>query len=102
MALHDIPLERIAQVDLQRLIDAGASESLYVDYKRQTYGTSEGEHAEFLADISSFANSAGGDLIIGMAETNGIPTALNAQDRYEFVGWLIEVLIVIGRQLVEL
>ncbi len=75
MALLDIPLDKVIEDDLQRLIDAGAAESLYIDYKRQTYGGKESDHAEFLADVSSFANTAGGDLVIGMAEAKGIPKA---------------------------
>jgi hypothetical protein len=74
MALLDTPIDKISERDLQRLIEAGATESLYIDYKRQTYGPKESDHAEFLADISSFANTSGGDLVIGMAETGGVPT----------------------------
>jgi hypothetical protein len=33
MALRDIPLDTIAERDLQRLIAAGAAESLYIDYR---------------------------------------------------------------------
>jgi hypothetical protein len=75
MALTDIQLDRITEQDLQRLIAAGAQESLYIDYKRQTYGNGEQAHAEYLADVSSFANTAGGDLVIGMEEQGGVPTA---------------------------
>ncbi|MEJ0049221.1 MAG: hypothetical protein WDN04_26255 [Rhodospirillales bacterium] len=64
MALLDIPLDRITEADVQRLIAAGAAESLYIDYKQATYGGKEADHAELLADVSSFANTAGGDLII--------------------------------------
>ena len=75
MALLHIPLEKIDQSHLQRLIDGQAAESREIDYKSQTYGGSDKERAEFLADISSFANAVGGDLIIGMAATSGAPTA---------------------------
>jgi predicted HTH transcriptional regulator len=78
MALLDIPLDRITEADLQRLIAAGVSESLYIDYKKYSYGNSESDHAEFLADVSSFANIAGGDVLIGMAETKGVPTRIIA------------------------
>ncbi len=74
MALTHIPLERIGEGDLQRLIVAQAAETLYIDYKRETYGTNDDARAEFLADISSFANTAGGDIVIGMDETGGVPT----------------------------
>jgi schlafen family protein len=75
MALLDIPLDTITERDLLRLIEAGAAESVYIDYKQQTFGGNDGEHAEFLADLSSFANTAGGDIVIGMAEAKGVPHA---------------------------
>ena len=74
MSLVDIPLDQISESDLQRLIATQAPESVYIDYKEITYGPSGDQHREFLADISSFANTVGGDLIIGMTEASGIPT----------------------------
>ena len=38
----------------------------YIDYEACTYGVNGEQRREFLADISSFANTAGGDLLIGM------------------------------------
>jgi hypothetical protein len=76
MALLDIPLERITEVGVRCLIAAGAAESLYIDYNQATYGGKEADHAELLADVSSFANTAGGDLVIGVAEAGGIPNAI--------------------------
>jgi len=76
MALLDIPLDSITEADVRRLIAAGAAESLYIDYKQATYGGKEADHAELLADVSSFANTAGGDLVIGVAEAGGIPNAI--------------------------
>jgi len=73
MALLDIPLDTITENDLQRLIAAAATESLYIDYKRQTYGSSDSDHLEFLADVASFANTIGGDIVVGMAEAKGVP-----------------------------
>ena len=73
MALLDIPLDTIAERDLQRLITTGAAESLYIDCKQQTYGNSESDHVEFLADMASFANTRGGDVVIGVAEAKGVP-----------------------------
>jgi Putative DNA-binding domain len=74
MSLVDIPLDQIGESDLQRLIATQAPESVYIDYKESTYGPSGDQHREFLADISSFANTVGGDLVIGMTEASGIPT----------------------------
>jgi hypothetical protein len=82
MALTDIPLTKITEADLHRLIAGAVSESLYIDYKAtksggSPYGNSDADHKEFLADISSFANAVGGDLVIGMAEKNGVPTGFS-------------------------
>ncbi len=75
MALMHIPLERIEQNHLQALIDAQAAESRNIEYKRETYGGNDAARAEYLADVSSFANTLGGDLIIGMAASAGVPKA---------------------------
>jgi hypothetical protein len=74
MALQHIPLERIDEAQLKRLITGRASETRDIEYKRDVYGNADKDRAEFLADISSFANTAGGDLVIGMVASNGIPT----------------------------
>jgi Putative DNA-binding domain len=74
MTLRNIPLDSIDQSHLQRLIDEAVSEARDIDYKQDTYGNSDRDHAEYLADISSFANTAGGDIVIGMTEQAGIPT----------------------------
>ena len=76
MALLHIPLDQIDEARLQALITAGAPESRTIDYKRTIYGNAHADHSEFLADASSFANTSGGDLVIGMDATNGIPTAI--------------------------
>jgi len=77
MALTNIPLGEIAEDHLERLIAAQAAESLHVEYKRETYGTNDDQRREFLADVSSFANTAGGDLIIGMTAAKGVPTGIH-------------------------
>ncbi len=77
LALLHIPFEAINEEHLQRLIDTQASETLYIDYKQHTYGTNDDARAEFLADVSSFANTAGGDVVIGVAENNGVPVSFS-------------------------
>jgi hypothetical protein len=76
MSLLAIPLDNISETDIQRLIAAGIGESPYIDYKQESYGDGGDDRSEFLADVSSFANTLGGDLIIGVAEAKGLPTAL--------------------------
>lgn len=73
MALTRVALDAINEGHLSGLITAKAAESLHIEYKRDTYGGNDDARREFLADISSFANSLGGDLIIGMVASKGVP-----------------------------
>jgi hypothetical protein len=75
MALQHIPFDTIDASHLQALIDARAAEARDIDYKEETYGGKDAERVEFLADVSSFANTAGGDLLIGITAKDGIPSA---------------------------
>lgn len=47
-----------------------------IEYKRDLPGSADGDKKEFLADASSFANTAGGDLIFGLDEAEGVPTRI--------------------------
>ena len=76
MALDHLSLENISEQDLLAIVEAGVPEGLRIDFKRDTYGGSDGDRKEFLADISSFANTSGGDLIIGMDESDRIANEL--------------------------
>lgn len=76
MSLGTLNFDDISEDDLKKLIDVGIPEGLNIDYKRDLYGISDGDKKEALKDISSFANSFGGHLIIGIEENNGIPTAI--------------------------
>lgn len=66
----------VDEADLVELLEVGVPEGLMVEYKRDVYGNSDAEKNEALKDISSFANSSGGHLIIGIAEADGVPTEL--------------------------
>jgi predicted HTH transcriptional regulator len=74
MALQHLTLDQIDEAQLQRLIDGKASETRDIEYKRDTYGNADKDYGEYLADISSFANTAGGDIIMGMTTKAGVPT----------------------------
>ena len=74
MALQHLTLDQIDEAQLQRLIDGKASETRDIEYKRDRYGDADKDYAEYLADISSFANITGGDIIIGMTAEEGVPT----------------------------
>jgi hypothetical protein len=76
MALKHLPLDAIDERELHRLIQGRARETRDIEYKRDTYGNADKDHKEILADISSFANTAGGDIVIGMEAQAGVPTKL--------------------------
>jgi Putative DNA-binding domain len=76
MTLLHIALDQVDEARLQALVTAGAPESRTIDYKRTSYGNANADYSEFLADTSSFANTSGGDLVLGMDATNGVPTAV--------------------------
>lgn len=72
----------ISKSDIESLIYNGVTERKTIEYKEQLSGNSDGDKKEFLADISSFANASGGDIIYGIQEkrdsngkTTGIPEA---------------------------
>lgn len=69
------PFQDITQVDLETLVANQVAERRTLEYKRELPGNSESQRKEFLADVTSFANAQGGDLIFGIAESSG--TAVN-------------------------
>lgn len=70
------PLAVITEEDIVALIDNEVPEGRSIEYKRDLPADTKEAKAELLADISSFANTAGGDSIFGLEESNGVPTAL--------------------------
>jgi len=76
MSLLDIILDKITEADIDDVMVNGVPESVTVDYKRETYGNSDSDKREFLTDVSSFANTIGGDIVIGIDEASGLPTAV--------------------------
>lgn len=61
---------------MRALLAEKVREGRDLDYKRQLPGKASGEKKEFLKDVSSFANAAGGFLIYGMEEKDGEPEEL--------------------------
>jgi hypothetical protein len=72
MAL-DKPMSELNESDLDSLIAAGTPELKTLEYKLSLPGRSESDRKEFFADVSSFANSAGGHIVYGMRADAGIP-----------------------------
>ncbi len=65
---------------MQSLINNQLAEGKSVEYKSSLPGNSDRDKKEFLADVSSFPNSAGGYLFYGITEENGLPQELKGLD----------------------
>lgn len=76
MSLSSVDFESLSEPDLQRLVDVGVPEGVLIEYKRDTYGAKDADVKEFLKDVSSFANTRGGHLVVGIDERARLPTAL--------------------------
>lgn len=62
-------VSEIAFEDVGRLVDDKTVEDRTLEYKEALPGTGEDAKREFVADVSSFANASGGDLIFGVEDT---------------------------------
>ncbi len=58
----------ITKTDIDFLVDNKISEVKTLEYKEKLPGSQDSDKKEFLADISSFANASGGDVIYGIKE----------------------------------
>lgn len=76
MALPNKPLESINERDLNDLIENQIREDKTIEFKSAFPGNSDKDKKEFLADISSFANTSGGDLIFGIETQQGVASRL--------------------------
>jgi hypothetical protein len=78
-----IRFDDIGPDDILRLISEKASERKILEYKQALEINPDEKRAEFLYDVSSFANASGGDLIFGIADeredgrATGIPEAIS-------------------------
>jgi hypothetical protein len=67
----------ITEDDIQELVDDSVEESKELEYKQYLDPSNKDKHkTSLLAEVTSFANSRGGDLIVGISENNGVPQNL--------------------------
>ena len=64
-------LTDIVLADLQHLVESNVQERKTLEYKAAPPDNSDGDKKEFLADVSSLANTEGGDLVFGLKEVGG-------------------------------
>ncbi len=79
MPLYEVPLSRVTNEVLASLVTNEVREDRQIEYKEGLPGTSPRDKMEFLADISAFANTIGGDLLYGVREkrdAEGHPTGI--------------------------
>lgn len=69
-------IAEITEADFLALIDSEFPEGRSIEYKRDLPADTREAKTEFLNDVSSFANTSGGDLLFGLEELAGVPTAL--------------------------
>jgi len=67
------PIDSITKPDVDALIADQVAERRTLEFKRLLPGGTDDDKREFLADISSFANSSGGDLLFGVDAVDGVP-----------------------------
>jgi hypothetical protein len=76
LGLGAVQIDELSELHLQALIDNEVPEGRGIDYKLTLPGTTNDAKKEFLADVSSFANAGGGDIVFGVDESAGLPTDL--------------------------
>jgi len=70
------PFEEITISDIYQLVESRVQEDISIEFKLQLPVPNENSEKEFLYDVVSFANSAGGFLVYGIQEKAG--TAIEA------------------------
>jgi hypothetical protein len=70
--LTTTPLEQIEERHLIALIENRVQESRDLEFKRDDIGRDDRAKKEFLKDVTAFANTAGGHLVIGIEEADGV------------------------------
>src|SRR5215213_2740116 len=76
MTLMSVPIDSMTEGHLRSLIEDQVMELRVIEYKQELPGQRPEDKREFLADVCSFANTAGGDLVYGMTENGGMPQDL--------------------------
>lgn len=79
--ISNMPLDDVKEEHIQALIDANTPEMKSIEYKSELPKFDDLDaKKEFLADVSSFANASGGDLIYGINAKDGVPEYLKGLD----------------------
>jgi hypothetical protein len=63
-------LERLAHVQVADLVTNAVAEAYDLDFKATLYGKSDKERRDLAGDVAALANTAGGVIVLGIAEDN--------------------------------
>jgi hypothetical protein len=77
--------------DINQLIRDSAKEGKSLEFKKILPNDSDSDKKEFLADVSSFANTIGGHLIYGVEENNGLAKAISLIESDNFDGEILRL-----------
>ena len=72
--------DNIDGATVESLIANSVAESVHLEFKQETYESTDDGKKEFLKDISAFANSSGGHLLIGIEDADGAALAVKPLD----------------------
>lgn len=76
------------------LVERGVAEGREIDFKREFPGRTDKDRRELAADLTSFANAAGGWLVFGIEESDGIAaqvTPITDPSADETIRWFDQV-----------
>ena len=71
-----VRIENVDVAALEALVENEVPEGKTIEYKRELPGMADSDKVPFLEAVSAFANTAGGDLLLGVEEKHGAPIAL--------------------------
>lgn len=71
-----VPFDEVNNTHVESLLNDSVVEGRTLEYKQEIKASSDSEKKEFLADIVSFANSGGGDILFGIQEDAGTPQGI--------------------------
>jgi schlafen family protein len=77
VSIFSKPIESVTEQTLQELVTNRLPENKTLEYKSALPDNTHDAKVKFLAAASSFANTSGGDLVIGIREENREPVEVN-------------------------
>jgi Putative DNA-binding domain len=75
------PLTEIQAADLFVLVEQGISESVTLEFKAELPEGGDGASVKILREIAALANTAGGDLLFGIAEEDSVASSLQGLEK---------------------